>query len=102
MPLLLIKNQRKKQKVLDILNSEGGLPTTRAYDGCISAEMVYNEESNTAWIVSNWATNDHYLRYLDWRMNSDQYKIVEKMTPLMEGGENGLVLAHTNSNYSSY
>ncbi|MDG2341998.1 MAG: hypothetical protein P8L24_02880 [Cytophagales bacterium] len=92
----------KASDMIEILNSEGGLPATRAYDGCISAEMVYNEESNTAWIVSNWATNDHYLRYLDWRMNSDQYKIVEKMTPLMEGGENGLVLAHTNSNYSSY
>ena len=35
----------KKQQVLDILNSEGGLPTTRAYDGCISLEMVFNEDS---------------------------------------------------------
>ena len=92
----------KKDEMMTLLKSEGGLPATRAYEGCISAEMVYNAESNSVWVVSNWVSNDNYLKYLDWRQNSDQYKIIEKMTPLMNGGQSGLTIGHTNSDYTSF
>ena len=92
----------KKDEMITLLKSEGGLPATRAYEGCRSAEMVYNAESNSVWVVSGWVSNDDYLKYLDWRQNSDQYKIIEKMTPLMNGGQSGLIIGHTNSDYTSF
>ena len=92
----------KKDEMITLLKSEGGLPATRAYEGCRSAEMVYNAESNSVWVVSGWVSNDDYLKYLDWRQNSDQYKIIEKMTPLMNGGQSGLTIGHTNSDYTSF
>jgi quinol monooxygenase YgiN/ketosteroid isomerase-like protein len=91
----------KAQDMLDALNSENGLPATRAYDGCNSAEMVFNEETNSVWVISDWVSNDHYLKYLEWRMNDDDF-VPTKMIPLMLGGENGLSIAHTNSNYTIF
>ena len=75
----------KKQQVLDILNSEGGLPTTRAYDGCISLEMVFNEDSNTFLIIGNWESFEKYQVYLNWRQTEDT--VIGKMVPYLEGGE---------------
>ena len=89
----------KGQEMLDVLNSENGLPATRAYDGCNSAEMIYNKETNSVWVISDWVSNDHYLTYLDWRMTEDDF-VPKKMIPLMLGGEKGLSIAHTNSNYT--
>ena len=91
----------KAQEMLDVLNSENGLPATRAYDGCNSAEMIYNKETNSVWVISDWVSNDHYLTYLDWRMNEDDF-VPTKMVPLMLGGEKGLSIAHTNSNYTIF
>ena len=91
----------KGQEMLDALNSENGLPATRAYNGCNSAEMVFNEETNSVWVISDWVSNDHYLKYLEWRMNDDDF-VPTKMIPLMLGGEKGLSIAHTNSNYTIF
>ena len=33
--------------MLDLLNSEQGIPTTAAYDGCYGYEMAFNDETNT-------------------------------------------------------
>ena len=91
----------KAQEMLDVLNSENGLSATRAYDGCNSAEMIYNKETNSVWVISDWVSNDHYLTYLDWRMTEDDF-VSKKMIPLMLGGEKGLSIAHTNSNYTIF
>ena len=91
----------KAQEMLNVLNSENGLPATRAYDGCNSAEMVFNEETNSVWVIHDWVSNDHYLKYLEWRMNEDDF-VATKMIPLMLGGEKGLSIAHTNSNYTIF
>jgi quinol monooxygenase YgiN len=94
--------QGKSEKMMALLNSEGGLPATRAYQGCRSVEMVYNAEFNTIWVISDWDSNEAYLEYLNWRQTADQYSIIEKMAPLMSGGVAGLSIAHTNSNYTIF
>ena len=88
--------------MMALLNSEGGLAATRAYEGCMSTEMVYNSETNTIWIAEDWVSNDHFLKYINWRETADEYKIIEKMIPYMKGGANGLTVAHSNSNYTIY
>ncbi len=92
--------KEKKQQVLDILNSEGGLPTTRAYDGCISLEMVFNEDSNTFHIIENWESFEKYQVYLNWRQTKDT--VIGKMVPYLEGGEKGLKISQPNTGYQSY
>jgi hypothetical protein len=63
--------------------------------------MVFNKETNSVWVISDWVSNDHYLKYLEWRMNDDDF-VPTKMIPLMLGGEKGLSIAHTNSNYTIF
>ena len=92
----------KASEIMALLNSEGGLAATRAYEGCMSTEMVYNSETNTVWIVEDWASNDLFLKYIEWRQTADEYKIIEKMIPFMKEGANGLTVAHSNSNYTAY
>ena len=92
----------KASEIMALLNSEGGLAATRAYEGCMSTEMVYNSETNTIWIVEDWASNDLFLKYIEWRQTADEYKIIEKMIPYMKEGANGLTVAHSNSNYTAY
>ena len=89
------------KKMVEVLNSENGLPATRAYEGCNYVQMVYNEESNSVWITSEWETNEQYMRYRDWRFNEDDF-LSKNLLPLMLGGEKGLTIAHTNSSYSAY
>ncbi|MDA7559217.1 hypothetical protein N8768_08690, partial [Flavobacteriaceae bacterium] len=86
--------------VMEILNSEGGLPTTRAYDGCMSLELTFNEASNTIWIVSNWESNEKYNAYLTWRQTEDT--IIASMVPYLENGADGITIVNSNSNYMSY
>jgi quinol monooxygenase YgiN len=87
-------------KVMEILESKGGLPTTRAYDGCISLELTINEDSNTIWIIGNWESYDKYNAYLKWRQTEDT--VIGKMVPYLKGGEKGLKIIQPNSNYRSY
>ncbi len=87
-------------KVMEILESDGGLPTTRAYDGCISLELTVNDESNTIWIIGNWESYDKYNAYLKWRQTEDT--VIGKMVPYLKGGANGLKIFQPNSNYKSY
>lgn len=87
-------------KVMEILNSKGGLPTTRTYDGCISLELTINKESNTIWIIGNWESFDKYNAYLKWRQTEDT--VIGKMVPYLKGGEKGLKIIQPNANYKSY
>jgi len=85
---------------MKLLESEGGLPLTRAYDGCISLEMTVNKASNTLWIVSNWENNDKYDAYLKWRQTED--KVIGTMIPYLVGAEKGVSVINHNSKYQSY
>lgn len=90
----------KKQEMIDLLNSERGIPTTVAYDGAIGYDMAYNDETNILHLVGNWENYDKYNKYLSWRMNEDDF--IKQMVPLMVGGESGLVVSQPNSNYQSF
>ena len=87
-------------KVMAIIDSEGGLPTTRAYDGCISVELSVNKESNTVFVQENWESFDKFNTYIKWRQTEDT--AIEKMTPYLKGGADGLKIIQGNSNYKSY
>ena len=84
-------------KVMEILESDGGLPATRAYDGCISLELTINDESNSIWIVGNWESYDKYNAYLNWRQTEDG--TIGNMVPYLKGGPKGLNIIQPNSNY---
>lgn len=90
----------KMGDVMEILDSPGGLPATRAYDGCVSLELTVNKESNTIWIIGNWESYDKYNTYLKWRQTEDT--VIGEMVPYLKGGENGLKIIQPNTNYKSY
>lgn len=90
----------KKQEMIDLLNDERGIPTTVAYDGAIGYDMAYNDETNTVHLVGNWESYEKYNKYLNWRLNEDDF--IKQMVPLMVGGENGLIVSQPNSNFQSF
>ena len=79
-----------------------GLKTTRNYEGCLSVESFYNEESSTYFVVENWDAPDRYENYLNWRLNEDPSKLAERLTTLLVNGEKGLVPYYNNKGYSYY
>ena len=90
----------KIDQVMKILNSEDGLPATRAYDGCLSVELTFNEENNTIYILENWESNDKFNSYIKWRQNEDA--TIGNIAPYLKGGIDGLEIIQPNSNYMSY
>ena len=89
-----------KQEMIDLLKSDGGIPTTVAYDGAIRYEMAFNDETYSLHLVGEWENYDKYAQYLNWRMTEDD--LISKMIPLMVGGENGLKVLQPNSSYTSF
>lgn len=92
----------KKQAMIDLLNTPDGLQTTREYDGCLSLEAFFNDSNNTYYVYGNWASYEHYQRYLDWRFNEDESKMAFKVMELCEGGEAGLIPIFPNTDYASF
>jgi len=89
-------------KVQELMDLDEGLKTTRNYEGCLSVEAFFNEESNTYVIVENWDSADRYEGYLNWRLNEDPSKLAERLMPLLVGNEKGLVTYHNNTGYGFY
>ena len=98
---LKVKNG-KKQAMIDLLNSPDGLQATRDYDGCMSLEAFFNDDTDTYYIYGNWASYDHYQKYLDWRFNGDESRMAERVIALCVGGEEGLLPLFPNSDYASF
>ncbi len=92
----------KKQAMIDLLNGPDGLDTTRAYDGCLSLEAFFNDQNNTYYVYGNWASYEHYQKYLDWRFNEDESKMAFKVMELCQGGQAGLTPIFPNTDYSSF
>ena len=86
--------------MIELLKSEGGIPTTVAYDGAIRYEMAYNDETNTVHLVGEWENYEKYAEYLNWRMTEDDF--IQQMIPIMVGGANGLTVSQPNSSYTSF
>ena len=92
----------KKQAMIDLLNTPDGLQATRDYDGCMSLEAFFNDDTNTYYVYGNWASYDHYQKYLDWRFNEDESKLAQQVVALCVGGEKGLTPLFPNSDYASF
>ena len=90
----------KVDQVMAILNSEDGLPATRAYDGCLAVELTFNEENNTIYILQNWESYNKFNSYITWRQNEDA--TIGNIAPYLKGGIDGLKIIQPNSNYMSY
>ena len=90
------------EKVKELLDSESGLPTTRAYDGCTHLEATYNEENNTYFIIEYWESFEKYNAYLDWRLNDDPSGAAAELSKYLVGGSNGLVPHSNNIGYKFY
>jgi quinol monooxygenase YgiN len=89
----------KKQELIDLLNTPDGLPKTRNYAGCKSLEAFFNDDLSTYYIYSNWESVEKYDAYLKWRMESDDSKMAEKVTALIQ---NELSPIYKNSDYLSF
>ena len=47
---------------------KGVLPDTRGFDGCMTLYVIQNQDNPTVFvIVEQWATRQHYEKYLAWR-----------------------------------
>jgi quinol monooxygenase YgiN len=92
--------ENEKSNVQSVLESEAGLPLTRAYEGCISLESMYNEEKNAFVIVTNWESNELYANYLKWRQEVDT-TMKSLLIPLLDK-ETPMVIYTLNSDYKSY
>ena len=92
----------KKQAMIDLLNTPDGLQATRDYDGCMSLEAFFNDDTNTYYVYGNWASYEHYQKYLDWRFNEDESKLAQQVVALCVGGEKGLTPLFPNSDYASF
>ena len=89
----------EEENLFELLDSEMGLPHTREYDGCLSLEMMHNEETNTVLILSNWESYDKYGAYFKWRREVDT--TMAALMPLLQG-EAPMVVYTPNSGYRSY
>ena len=95
-------SEGNQQTVFDLLESEMGLPTTKAYDGCITLETTYNPSSNTLVIIEEWETYEKYGTYLKWREEEDDSKALASLLDLLEGGIDGFTVYTDNKQYKSY
>lgn len=87
-------------QIVALLESDNGLPATRAWPGCMELEMFVNEASDTIWVTSNWDSYDSYAAYLDWRQNDDT--LIGELTPFLLNGLEGLQVNQPNSGYRAY
>ena len=92
----------KKQAMIDLLNTPDGLQATREYDGNLSLEAFFNDDTYTYYIYGNWASYDHYQTYLDWRFSDDESKMAQQVMALCVGGERGLTPLFPNTDYASF
>lgn len=95
-------SEGNQQAVFDLLESEMGLPTTKAYDGCITLETTYNPSSNTLVIIEEWETYEKYGAYLKWREEEDDSKALASLLDLLEDGIDGFTVYTDNKQYKSY
>ena len=76
----------KAEELTNIFNE--ALVDTRAFDGCLSIDLYYEEKTNTFTMLENWESLNHYEKYLQWRIDTG---IQEVMDPVLEGGWDGVV-----------
>ena len=82
-------------------NPEIGLNITRNYKGCNSLVSMFNKESNTLFVMSEWDSYEEYDTYLKWR-NEEFTDLGEAIIPYLKGGIKGFKAIYPNSDYKIY
>ena len=95
-------SKRNIDKFQELMDSKDGLTVTRNADGCTHLEAFYNEENETYFIYEYWDSYEQYETYLDWRFNVEEPSFVDKVIPLVKGGEAGMSANYNNKNYKFY
>ena len=95
-------SKRNIDKFQELMDSKDGLTITRNADGCTHLEAFYNEENETYFIYEYWDSYEQYETYLDWRFNVEEPSFVDKVIPLVKGGEAGMSAHYNNKNYKFY
>ena len=76
----------KAEELTNIFNE--ALVDTRAFDGCLSIDLYYEEKTNTFTMLENWESLDHYEKYLQWRIDTG---IADLLNPILESGWDSVV-----------
>lgn len=59
------------------------LPDTRGYDGCVSINVVQNQDEPTEFaVLEQWNTRQHYEDYLNWRTETG---VLDELLIMVEG-----------------
>ena len=95
-------SKKNIDKFQELMDSKDGLTVTRNADGCTHLEAFYNEENETYFIYEYWDSYEQYETYLDWRFNIEEPSFVDKVIPLVKGGEAGMQANYNNKNYNFY
>ena len=64
------------------------LVDTRAFDGCNSIDVYFEEKTSTFTLVEDWKSLEHYETYLQWRIDGG---IADLLDPVLDGGWQGVV-----------
>lgn len=59
------------------------LDDTRAFEGCISLELCFEEATSTFVAVGHWESFEHYDRYLNWRVETG---LADRLSPVLVNG----------------
>ena len=73
MSVALILEFEAKPEVGEQMGSslKSALPDTRAFDGCISVDVLRNADNPNRWsLVERWESKAHHERYFQWRMET--------------------------------
>ena len=95
-------SKKNIDKFQELMDSKDGLTVTRNADGCTHLEAFYNEENETYFIYEYWDSYEQYETYLDWRFNIEEPSFVDKVIPVVKGGEAGMQANYNNKNYKFY
>lgn len=86
--LVIVDFPALKEKVAELeATLKEVLGDTRAFDGCISIDVYFEEASSTFTLIEDWESFDHYDKYLAWRMETG---LGELLAPLLDGGPEAL------------
>ena len=88
--------------LVDFMDSENVLPTTRKFKGCNDVVQFINVENNVHVLLERWDNAESHQNYVKWRMNEDKSGTLAKHLTFAEGGMEGLTVLGNNSNYVYY
>jgi quinol monooxygenase YgiN len=80
---ILLSGKAKDGKISELLSLfKEILPETRSYEGCISLDMLVDEDIEGDFTLNEvWESRDHYQTYFNWRVETG---VLDKIVALVE------------------